>query len=183
MRKRYLLLVTAVIFGIALLAVERYTGELVTAENQTAIDEPDYYGEGLNHRQYNQSGQLAQQLQAAASRHLPDQAVSYLDQPVIINRDSSQQQWQVSADKGTIADQNTQVQLSGNVNIASLTDAGLRVTTQQLQYSPDQATASTDDWVTIQNGSSETRARGMTMDINRQRLDLKQQVSTRYVQD
>ena len=103
MRKRYLLLVLAVVFGLALLAVERYTTELVTAETQVVSFEPDYYGKQLQHRHYDVNGQLQQTLQADGSSHIPAFSETRLENPVIITQTAPQQAWRVSAGRNTFA--------------------------------------------------------------------------------
>ncbi|MFK4752145.1 LPS export ABC transporter periplasmic protein LptC [Oceanobacter antarcticus] len=187
MRKRYLLLVLAVVFGLTLLAVERYTTELVTAATQVVSLEPDYYGKQLRHRHYDALGQLQQTLQADGSSHIPAFSETRLDKPVIITQTAPQQTWRVSAESGRIQDANSQVELRNQVEIRSLAETGqtndtLSIETSQLLYQPELATASTTKQVTIRNGNSITHATGMTLDIKRQHLDLQEHVSTRYVQ-
>ena len=47
MRKRYLLLLLTLIFGLALIAVDRYTQELNQPLSEQQSNEADYYGETL----------------------------------------------------------------------------------------------------------------------------------------
>lgn len=184
MRKRYLLLVLAVFFGMSLLAVERYTNELVTEDVHQSVDEPDYYGENLRHRRFNEAGELEQSLRAEASRHFDQSGESILDQPVVETTDANQQRWQASADRGLIADSDAEIRLQGNVLLESRDQSKpMTITTESLIYNPDQSRASTDDWVIITDGTSETRSQGLSVDTNRQRIELKQHVSTRYVQE
>ena len=183
MRKRYLLLVFAAIFGLSLLAVERYTTELTAPESEVVSDEPDYYGEQLSHRRYGADGKVEQRLQAQASEHFDSSGESHLKSPVVISGNSPEQSWQASADSGVIRDSDTEVRLQGNVLLQSLQQQNpVSISSDSMTYSPDQAIATTNDWVTITNGNSETTSKGLTVDTQRQRLEFKEQVTTRYVQ-
>ncbi|MDP2505345.1 MULTISPECIES: LPS export ABC transporter periplasmic protein LptC [unclassified Oceanobacter] len=187
MRKRYVLLVLAVAVGLALLAVERYTTELVTAATPVTSLEPDYYGKQLQHRRYDADGQLQQMLSADGSRHIPSLSETRLENPVITTQTDPQQHWQVSAQSGRIMDTDSQVELSQQVEVRSLATAAenadtFSITTSLLLYQPASATASTSEPVIIRHGNNITHATGMTLDIKRQHLDLQAHVSTRYVQ-
>merc|ERR1712000_525249 len=68
MRKRWLLLIITAFFGLALLAVDRYTSELTPAGADQADNEPDYYGEKLISRQYSETRQETQEMNKGRSR-------------------------------------------------------------------------------------------------------------------
>ena len=185
MRKRWLLLVLAAIFGLALLAVEEYTGELVNSGNQDGREqEPDYYGLQLQHRRYGVDGKLQQTLLSQSSRHDAAQHHTLLEQPVILTRDDQQQTWRVTAESGRINDNDHHIELATSVQIDSQpTHANqqfLTITTDRLVYSPDDTTAWSDVPVHINSNTGSTDASSMLLDLNRQRLVLHGNVSTRY---
>ena len=72
MRKRYLLLLVTAFFGVAFLAVDRYTRDITGQTTEQAVREPDYYGEVLFSRRYEKDGSLADTFYAAKSEHFPE---------------------------------------------------------------------------------------------------------------
>ena len=184
MRKRWLLLLLAALFAAALLTVEQYTGSLGFGPVASSNTEPDYYGKQLQHRRYDASGHLQQTLLSQGSSHNPHTRQTHLEQPVVLTRDDQQQTWRVSASDGLITDGTNLLELSGGVLVDSQpTQANqqfLTISTDQLMYSPDDTTAWSDVPVHLNTNSGNSDAGGMKLDLNRQRLELKGQVSTRY---
>ncbi|MCY0965553.1 LPS export ABC transporter periplasmic protein LptC [Parathalassolituus penaei] len=184
MRKRWLLLLLAVLFATALLMVERYTGELGISVGSVSNAEPDYYGQQLQHRRYDVSGRLQQTLLSQGSSHNPHTRQTHLEQPVILTRDDQQQTWRVSAADGYIGDGNSLIELAGGVLVDSQPTRAnqqfLTISTERLMYSPDDTTAWSDVPVHLNSNSGNSDAGGMKLDLNRQRLELTGKVSTRY---
>lgn len=185
MRKRWLLLLLTAVFGLALLAVEEYTTELVNSTNPDSSEqEPDYYGLQLQHRRYGVDGRLQQTLLSQSSRHDPERRHTLLEQPIILTRDDQQQTWRVTANAGLINDNDHHIELAESVQIDSQpTHANqqfLTITTDRLVYSPDDTTAWSDAPVHINSNTGSTDASSMMLDLSRQRLVLHGNVSTRY---
>lgn len=185
MRKRYLFLVLAFTFGLALHMVEQYTSTIASNTTpETDIEEAEYYGEQLIHRQYDESGKLQQTLTARESRYYPETGVTHFTAPALTSQDQ-QEGWQIDAKKGHLSDQSTHLYLEDNVRISSLGDADdfLLLETDQLNFHSGQGNATTDAPVTIRSQQGTTRAQGLSMNIDDQRLILKSDVRTRYEQN
>ena len=185
MRKRYLLLLLTLFFGLALLAVDRYTLEQAPALSELQNHEPDYYGEGLHNRQYNSDGELQQTFVAARSTHYPQTGSTLLSEPLLMSEDDDGQTWQVNANEGTLLDNEHSLRLIGDVKIRPLNPADaaddLLIETSTLTYHSRQQLAETDQPVTITSPQTHINATGMTLDIARQRMEFKSQVDSRYV--
>ncbi len=185
MRKRYLLLLLTLIFGLALLAVDRYTQEQTPPLSELQNHEPDYYGEGLYNRQYDSNGELQQTFVAARSTHYPQTKSTLFTGPLLMSDDDDGQTWQVNAREGTLQDNEQSLRLIGQVEIRPLDPADaaddILVETSILTYHSRQQLAETDQPVTITSPQTHINATGMTLDIARQRMEFKSQVDSRYV--
>ncbi|WP_430461383.1 LPS export ABC transporter periplasmic protein LptC [Thalassolituus sp. LLYu03] len=183
MRKRYLLLLLTLVFGLALLAVDRYTEDFVPSLTEQQSLEPDYYGEGLLNRQYDKDGGLNNTFVAAASTHFPFSKLTEFATPVLMTRDEDGKEWQVTALSGRVNDNDHMLYLKGQVEIRPMDDAAdpLLVQTDSLSYNSKTRIAETADPVTITSAQTVIQATGMIMDLDRQRIEFSQQVNTRYV--
>ncbi|MCA6063426.1 LPS export ABC transporter periplasmic protein LptC [Thalassolituus marinus] len=181
MRKRYLLLIVTLVFGLALMAVDRYTQELVPFQTDSSVREADYYGEGLFSRQYGASGSLDQTFMAARSIHYPQEQRTEFSGPILTSTDDDGKQWQVTALQGEIQDNDHLLYLIGDVEIRPVSDNAMIIQTPALVYNSDTRIAETSDPVTITSPQIRVNATGMTMDLDRQRIEFRSEVTTHYV--
>ena len=185
MRKRYLLLILTLFFGLALLAVDRYTQDFTRpglSEQQS--HEADYYGKQLYSRQYDASGRLSQTFTAAESTHYPQTRSTLFSRPVVVTTDADGDTWQVTAAEGTLSDHEHLLHLQQNVEIRPQQpqdNDNLLIRTNSLTYNDQTQIATTADPVTITSTRTTLTAVGMSMDIPRQHLEFNAQVNTRYV--
>ncbi|WP_320820707.1 LPS export ABC transporter periplasmic protein LptC [Thalassolituus sp.] len=186
MRKRYLLLLLTLIFGLALIAVDRYTQELNQPLSEQQSNEADYYGETLLNWHYGVDGKLGQTFRAQRSDHYPLIGVTRFFAPMITTRDDRGQIWQVTAKEGSLKDDEQVIRFNQAVRIEPIntgeqtTDAML-IETEALTYDIREQIAATDLLVTMTGPGSRATATGMTLDVNRQRMELKTGVKTIYV--
>lgn len=184
MRKRYLLLVMTVLFGVALLAVDNYTQESVTALSESQTSEPDYYGEVLFNRRYNDQGHMEQSFAAERSTHYPNAGNTVFQGPVIHVQDEEGVVWQVVAEEGAMSDQDDVLSLRRQVEVRPLDSDdgnGVLIQTQSLDYFTQRQLAQTEQPVIITDPHTRVDAVGMVMDMKKQRMELKAEVKTQYV--
>jgi len=185
MRKRYVLLVMTLLFGLALVGVDQYTRELNISNTQASDSEPDYYGEQLYSREYSEVGQLSQTLSALASQHFPLRQVTEFTAPVIESTDDSGDTWQVVAERGELIDRENVLQLRQQVEIRPLNQSDDRknvvIQTEALDYYTEQQLARTDLPVVVTSPDTRITAVGMTIDLKRQRMEFLSEVQTFYV--
>jgi lipopolysaccharide export system protein LptC len=185
MRKRYLLLLLTLIFGFALIAVDRYTQKLNQPLSEEQISEADYYGERLINWRYGVNGKLEQTFQAQRSDHYPNVGITRFSAPMVTSRDERGQIWQVSAQNGALKDNEQIIHFNQTVRIEPIstgeqTPEAMLIETDALTYDIRQQIAATDLPVTLTGPSSHATATGMTLDLMRQRVELKTEVKTTY---
>jgi LPS export ABC transporter protein LptC len=179
MRKRYLLLLVTAGLGFALLAVDRYTREIVSPGVEQQVKEPDYYGDVLISRRYSDTGKLADTFDAATSQHYPDGDLTIFSEPRVLI--TSNDKWVVTANEGVLKGDSQALNLSGNIIIKPQDAADpWTVKTSTLTYYIDQQLATSDVLVTITGENTVMRGTGMIFDATRQRLELKTGVRTYY---
>ena len=183
MRKRWLLLIITAFFGLALLAVDRYTSELTPAGADQADNEPDYYGEKLISRQYSDEGIQSQKFTADSSSHYPGIGNTYFSQPEFTVLDEEGSQWLISAVEGPMTDADKTLQLINDVKIRPLDTAAnhnLLIRTERLTYHHSTGIAETDQLVTITSDRANMTAVGMRMDVPAQHIRFNAEVNSRY---
>ena len=179
MRKRYLLLLVTAFFGVAFLAVDRYTRDMTGQTTEQAVREPDYYGEVLFSRRYEKDGSLADTFYAAKSEHFPEGDLTVFSEPRLLV--SSKDDWVLTADEGVMRGNEQALKLSGNILIRPLDSSDpMRLETSRLTYHIDDKIAETDELVTMTGENSRMTGTGMMFDATRQRLELKTGVRTTY---
>lgn len=190
MRKRYLLLILVTVgLGLSIDLLEQYTSQPEWTAQALLSSEPDYYGVQLSHRNYNAEGKLEQQMRAASSHHYPDQKQSLLTQPEL-DTDLDAGTWSLTADEGLIIDGSQDIRLIGGVVLRTSNEEEFgsnphnltRVETERLDYLAEQGVATTRLPVSIVTPQGTTRATGMTLHVERQRMELHSDVTTEYVQ-
>lgn len=179
MRKRYLLLLVTVFFGLAFMAVDRYTRDITEEFSELTTQEVDYYGEVLFSRRYEDSGLLADTFYAETSEHYPEGDLTVFSEPhLIVDGKSS---WVLTADKGVMKGSSRLLNLSGNITIRSSNPENhMRLETSYLDYHIDKKLAETEDLVTLTGDYSRMTGTGMLFDATRQRLEFKTEVRTIY---
>jgi len=184
MRKRYLLLVMTILFGLALLAVDNYTQEGRASLSENQVSEPDYYGEGLFNRRFDAKGRLEQSFSADSSTHYPLIDNTIFKAPVIQLQDEEGDFWQVSADEGSMNDKDDLLRLRANVELRPMQENNAHpvvIKTESLDYFTKRQLAQTKQRVTITYPQTRVTAVGMTMDMKKQRMELQAEVNTQYV--
>jgi len=183
MRKRWLLLIVATFFGLALLAVDRYTAELTPGATEQSQREPDYYGRQLASRQFDETGVLTQTFTAEESTHFPGIESTLLTRPELVVRNDDGEHWLVSANEGTLSDEEKILQLADNVQIRPVNTAAngnLLIRTERLTYNHSSGIAQTNKPVTITSDRGELHAIGMKMNIPAQHIRFNAEVNSRY---
>ena len=185
LKKRFLFFAATVSLGAGFFVFE------YVEENPVVFDpvlegneEPDYYGENLNHRQFSAAGVLIQELSAEKSKHYPLAAVTHFTVPHIVVTSDGGDRWQIDAQKGKTEDSKNLVTLSKQVKIRPINpkpEEDLLVETEVLHYHTDSQIAETREPVKITSPSALINSTGMSLNIPTQIMELNHQVNTRYV--
>ncbi len=183
MRKRYWFLVFVALIGFGLSEVDRYTRKQPVAADELQQQEPDYYGEQLINRQFNNRGELTQTFTAARMNHMPARQLSEFEQPLITASSDTGQLWHISANRAEMPDNDNGMTFIGNVEVRPQ-DVDPRddvlIETERLRYDSRQQMAETALPVEITSLNTHITATGMRLDLQNQQLHFEQQVNTRY---
>jgi lipopolysaccharide export system protein LptC len=131
--------------------------------------DPDYILSDTVMRKLDRNGQLRYILHAADVRHYPDNDVTDLDKPSLVQRNDrdGKPPVTISADHGQLSRGNERVDLRDNVRIhrpPSGEHEELTVITETLTIFPDEETAFTRSPVLITQGKSWVKGVGMQVD-------------------
>lgn len=182
--KRILVIFASVLVGLSFTVLDQYQPEPDrNLPEYIESEEPDYYGDGLRHREYNTKGQLQKSFSAEHSEHFPNLAITHFSMPHIITTTDEGKLWEISALKGHNKDKDNLITLIGQVAAQPLNvppDEELLIESSLLLYYSDAQIAKTDKPVQITSPNGRINAVGMRLNVQEQILDLHKQVRTRY---
>ena len=186
LRKRFLLFFVAAAVGIGLLWIEDYT--LARQEHNSSVSQlPDYYGEGLRNRSFNQDGSLQRQFNALRSIHYPAQKLTEFSQPKVQTVSDEGEIWIIQALTGIHYEESQTLLLQQDVLIAPLTnpeqhhsDEHVNIRTSKLTLFNQTKIAKTDQPVEVISKNGRIDAVGMVIKLDQQRIEFLSQVKARY---
>lgn len=188
LRKRFLLLFIVVSVGIGLLWIEDYTTQNTQEDNDGVSLLPDYYGEGLKNRTFNDSGILEHQFDAQRSVHFPVQRLTKLTQPQIRIIADDGQVWLIQSLSGVHFEDDKKLVLNHDVQMSPTTYSELNINedaaiirTNKLTLFTESKIAKTDQFVEVISLNSRIDAVGMIIKIDQQRVEFLSQVKAKYV--
>lgn len=175
--------------GFGLLWIENYTTQITRENTEGASVLPDYYGEGLKNRSFNNNGQLESQFEAQRSVHYPDKKLAELTLPKFTTTTDDGEEWVIQSLTGTHFENDKLMVLKDNVVISPLpstpTDASnssdfATITTNELTLFTETNIARTDKPVEVINLYSRVNAVGMIINIDLKRVEFLSQVNAKY---
>ncbi|MGK0405777.1 MAG: LPS export ABC transporter protein LptC [Oleispira sp.] len=187
-RKRFILLFIVVSVGIGLLWIEDYTTQSSQEDNEGASVLPDYYGEGLTNRTFDDNGALEQQFDAQRSVHYPSQRFTEMTQPKVKIIADDGEVWLIQSlsgvhfedEKKLILQQNVQISPSTYSELNSHEDVAI-IRTSKLTLFTESKIASTDKPVEVISLNGRIDAVGMIIKMDQQRVEFLSQVKSKYV--
>lgn len=155
-------------------------GNLPSLSPDAAIaTHPQYFLAGAHSVEFNREGQVEFVLTSSEIRHNPMDDSAQLRAPQVELFDAGNREWTIRAHLGSISADGSEIDLQQRVIVNSEDEATI-LTTPQLLIFPNQKLAKTDKPVTLRNPYGFTRSIGMVADMNRQRVDLLQEVRGQY---
>jgi len=130
-----------------------------------------------------EDGSLLYEIRAEEAEQQADERIEFTDIEIRYSP-SSDVPWTVVADEGTIREGSPRITLRGHVSAVSGAedpDRETEIRTQYLELDPDRFIAETDDRVQIRIGARSLTATGMLASLNDDRLELKSNVSGKFV--
>jgi LPS export ABC transporter protein LptC len=191
LRKRFLLLFIVAAVGIGLLWIEDYTTQTTQEHNNGASQLPDYYGEGLRNRSFNQDGSMQRQFDAKSSVHYPAQKLTEFSLPKIQTVADDGETWLIQALIGIHYEKKQTLLLQQNVLISPLSnsepsannsdnDQSVIIRTSELTLFNQTKIAKTDKPVEVISKNGRIDAVGMLIKLDQQRVEFLSQVKAKY---
>lgn len=146
------------------------------------------FAQGINTVLYDESGEPSYTLQAERQIQRDDDTAD-LTRPVIQLHSSSQAQWNIVADSGSIsarqagqADTSRRITLTGNVEVYSLDEFGNRtvLSTEHLTILPRDETAETDRSVRLDSNTIQQTSQGMFANLGANEFTFLRDSTGRY---
>jgi len=182
MRKRYIVTILTALAIVAYLTLDDQQSSSEVIPEALANQEPDYIIEGLDTESFDENGMLRQQIAAAKAVHYPKDDITLLTKPTILLHKNNLPRWGVKSNSGQLLNQE-RIELKGEVIIVPISaDSNtFSLSTNSLNIDLNKQIADTDDTVIIESDSSELNAKGMTIYLDKQRVNFKSQVRGRHV--
>ncbi|ARU55969.1 hypothetical protein OLMES_1895 [Oleiphilus messinensis] len=171
----------------ALVALLYTSDEPELPENYKATDEnePDAFVVNGSYLEFDETGNLALQLESHQGVHFPNADQSIVGTPSVKIYQENQVPWVVNASQGQYFQEDRKLILSGDVNItrSNSNDPPLRFSTEELTLYSDTQFITTDKPVKLEDRLGTTEATGMNAWVKERRVELLSKVRGTYAQD
>jgi LPS export ABC transporter protein LptC len=140
----------------------------------------DLYAEQVHGTKYDTTGRVVQNFRAVSMQHFQPSNHTKLTTPVVESTGRDGKIWDTTAIEGTLIGDD-EILLQGAVMVRDR-NRTMQLRTETLRYFPDRGEATTEVAVTLNKTNDITRAIGMRADLNRNRVELLNQVESIHVQ-
>ncbi len=142
---------------------------------------PNYQATNLRSKLFDDEGNLTHQVAATKMEHYDELGFAVFNKPVYTLYLDNGEPWQVTADEGTLYN-NNRIQLEKNVRIVSLrTNEYIReITTEFIEIDLQSKTLSSDQMVNILGVDYQVKSMGLFGDLDTQQYELKEHVQTKF---
>lgn len=168
-------------FGSWYVARQQQPGELAGTRVDPA--QRGYYLKAARILGTGADGELLYEIQAEYAEQQPDERIAFTK--VLINYSpQSEVPWTVNADTATIDKDMPRVLLRGNIRATSsegFSGSDTEIRTEYLELDPENYLAATDERVQIRIGTRSLTATGMLASLKENRLELKSNVSGKFL--
>ncbi len=131
-------------------------------------------------RTYDESGALAEIMEASDLRYFPSEKHSLIVAPRFYSHDGNDQTWSVSSERGRFLHNRETLILDGNVVLVN-DQNGRRLNTEAMHINLDKKIATSNVLVTITQGLNTISANGMTANLMTEQIRMKPNVESVYV--
>ncbi|WP_456373240.1 LPS export ABC transporter periplasmic protein LptC [Thiolapillus sp.] len=124
----------------------------------------DYYMDGLDLRQFDNSGRLRHRLQARDMHHFRNSGITRLTAPSYVLHEEGRPVWAISAQEGELSADQTLLQLFGATTIERKADENhpaMQIRTANLRIYPQTEHVETDEAVTVTSEQNWIESTGM----------------------
>ncbi len=176
-----LALLVAAAFGSWYLA--RKNSASIAEQPEHAYERRGYYLKAARILGTGQDGSLLYEIDAVHAEQRSDDRIEFTDVRIVYSPQSNVP-WTVDADMATLYPNQQRILLEGHVRVLSkrgFSDNDTEIRTHKLELDPDNYIAETNERVQIRIGARSLTATGMLASLNDGRLELKSNVSGKFV--
>lgn len=138
------------------------------------------YAENLIYWHFDESGQLTSRLTSEEARQPLRKPVTELAGIFVDGRTSDNRQWTTSAREGVLWGGNTRLNLKSDVELY-LPEEAVTLQANHLNLDLERKLARSSARITLTSENSQTTGRGLFADLEKQLINLHENVETRYV--
>jgi lipopolysaccharide export system protein LptC len=176
------LIVIAVIVGAAMLGQQRFNRG-APAPNQVRTAEPGYSARDAELTETGGDGRPLYRLDAdTITQHPQDDSVR-LDKVRMTYRAENSSQWALTAEHGTVRENNEHIELAGNVRVVGVvpgTNGLAQILTDKLSFDARTEVASTHEPVTLVWSGRELHGKGLVASLKDRQVKLESAVHGRF---
>ena len=159
--------------------------DLMTPDQDTAErreELPQTYLYAIQHRAYDDQGQLADIMEAIQAEDYPNRRETWFTMPRVFTHDGNDRTWSAAADEGRLRHGSQKLYLRRNVALIN-DQTNMRLDTRAMTLDLKQKTAVSKVEVTVADGVSSIIAQGMEADLVTEQVVMKPDVESLYVPD
>lgn len=135
------------------------------------------YVEGVRFSQFDARGKIKNALTATRASQYTDSTTIELQSPdVLVN---SSKQWRITSQRGSYDTGLETYEAKGQVSITRM-DHFVKVETEKLDYNFETDLIYTDEAIQIHTANGNISAKGMTVDLNKETLELHHNIESQY---
>jgi lipopolysaccharide export system protein LptC len=176
------LIVIAVIVGAVLLGQQPFN-RATRASNPARAEKPGYSARDAELTETGADGRPLYRLNAETISQHPQEDSVQLDKVRMTYRGENSSQWALSAEHGTVRENNERIELAGNVHVVGVvpgTDGLAQILTERLSFDTKTEIASTPDEVTLVWSGRELRGTGLIASLKDRQVKLESAVHGRF---
>jgi lipopolysaccharide export system protein LptC len=175
------LIVIAVIVGAALLGQQRFKQAAPAAPARS--EETGYFARNAELTETGEDGRPLYRLDAETILQRPKDDSVQLNKVRMTYRAENSSQWALSAEHGTVRENNEHIELAGDVRVAGVvpgTNGLAQILTDTLSFDTKTEVASTQDEVTVLWAGRELHGTGLTANLKDRQVRLESKVHGRF---
>lgn len=174
------------IMALLLLAAALFLWQLLNKEEPGVIDDngdktslPGYYLNEAELTRFNEAGKAQYTIKADKIEQDPNTNVLNMSNIVVEYHDSAD--WLIKADEAQLPTSREEIIFTGNVVATQNSSKDkIRFNSDSLQYNIETQQLSTNDRITVKKGMQVITAKGMLLDMQKERVQLRSQVKIRF---
>lgn len=149
-----------------------------TAADTAVARHPDAYFRQLDALRHDAAGRPGMRVRAEYAEHFPDDPWIHLQGVDARGAAGTDLPWRLSADRGRLSDDGAHLEVEGNVRLVREEEGTvpLRLAAERLSVDSEKKLATSDTVVTVSQGSSRIRGRGLRASLADEHIRLENEV-------